>query len=103
MPSYSFSVITPSGKVFDQPVESLVAPGFLGLVGVLAGHAPMICETKPGLVKASSEGRTDWIATGNGVLDVRADHVVLLANWAAKGTSEEDAKAKLSSRPEREK
>ena len=103
MPTYPFSVITPSGKVFDQTVESLVAPGFLGLVGVLAGHAPMICETKPGLVKATSDGRTDWIATGNGVLDVRADQVVLLSNWAAKGTSEDDAKAKLASRPEREK
>jgi F-type H+-transporting ATPase subunit epsilon len=103
MPAYSFSVITPAGKVFEDQVESVVAPGLLGLVGVLAGHAPMICETKPGLVKASAGGKDEFIATANGTLDVRPNGVVLLADWAAKGNSEDDAKAKLASRPEREK
>jgi F-type H+-transporting ATPase subunit epsilon len=103
MPPYSFTVITPAGKVFDQAVDSLVAPGQQGLLGVLAGHAPMICETRAGLVKTGAEGQEAWIAAGEGVLDVRRGQVVLLANWAARGDSEADARAKLDSRPEREK
>ena len=43
------------------------------------------------------------IACANGTLDVRPTGVVLLADWAALGGSEDDARVKLASRPEREK
>jgi F-type H+-transporting ATPase subunit epsilon len=36
------TVISPERAVFDGPAESLVAPAFDGLVGILPRHAPFM-------------------------------------------------------------
>ena len=36
------SVISPEAVLFEGTTESVVAPAFDGLVGILTGHAPMV-------------------------------------------------------------
>ena len=37
---FEMEILTPNRRVFKGPVTSLVAPGEIGYLGVLANHAP---------------------------------------------------------------
>jgi len=46
--TFQLQVLTPTRKLFDARVESIVAPGIEGYVGILAHHAPLITALRPG-------------------------------------------------------
>ena len=54
MANFKLAVLTPRGLIFDGDVSSMVARGSEGQLGVLAGHAPMIVSTIPGVLKISA-------------------------------------------------
>lgn len=93
MPTFPFSILSPRGKTFEGAVTSVSAPGVLGGFGVLAGHAPMIAAVHAGATSVHVEGRTELFFTGEGVLEVSQQAVVLLVDEAEKVESLEAAKA----------
>jgi F-type H+-transporting ATPase subunit epsilon len=48
---FTFELVSPEKLLFNQPVKMVTVPGSLGEYGVLAGHAPMITEIKPGVIR----------------------------------------------------
>lgn len=51
MPSLFHLIILSSGKkIFDGSIQSLIAPGEVGYLGVLANHAPLMTTLVPGKV-----------------------------------------------------
>ncbi len=42
--TFSFRLVTPSGKLLDTQVEAVQFPAHDGLVGVLAGRAPLVMK-----------------------------------------------------------
>ncbi len=94
MPKYKLSILTPDGEIYENEVESLVAPGANGSFGVLANHANMIAATVPGVFKVN-EPDTAYFAVGTGVLEVLDDGAVnFLADRAEKAADSEAAKEK---------
>ena len=92
MATFTLSIITPDGHVFEGQASSLVAPGEEGYIGILADHAPMVCSLKPGvLTLKDAEDKTSLFAVGEGVLEVQNNLVSLLADCAYEVGSEEDA------------
>ena len=51
--AYKLEIITPQGTVYSGDVISIVAPGELGYLGVLAGHAPLVTTLVRGKFTAS--------------------------------------------------
>ena len=51
MLTYQLTILTPDGKIFDNPVEELMAPGAAGMFGVLAQHASMVAALNKGVLK----------------------------------------------------
>lgn len=97
MNTYLFSIVTPGGKVLEERVESLVAPGAEGSFGVWAGHAPMVVALKNGpltLKKAGSgSGGERYYSISAGILEVSGQgNVVLLCDYAVEKHSLQDAK-----------
>ena len=93
MPTYKLSILTPDGNVYENDVESLVAPGAGGYFGILAGHANMIAATVPGVFKVSDPANK-FFAVGTGVLEVLKDGSVnFLADHAEEAKDEESAKS----------
>ncbi len=93
MNSYSLSIVTPNGKVFEGLVESLTAPGAAGFFGILAGHAAMaVClSSGPVTVKKGNEER--YYAISSGILEVsRQNKVILLSDYALEKPSLDEAK-----------
>ena len=102
MSEYTFQIITIGGTVFDGTAEYVSAPGWDGSLGVLSGHAPMICGTRHGAVSITTAGATTHYAASEGVLEVRRDKVILMTPWAEKSATLEDARAAALSARARE-
>ena len=81
-------LITPQGKILDDRVTFVSAPGAMGSFGVLAGHAPMVAVLKNGILKIQKDQEVQLYSIDSGVLEVRTlDHAVLiLVDQAVKTT-----------------
>ncbi len=95
MLTFEFSILTPDGKVYQNHVESIVAPGVSGHFGVLANHASMIAATSPGILKIFKETER-YFVVGNGIVEVSYNQVNFLADSAEQAKSYDDAKLKAS-------
>ena len=86
--NYPCRLITPEGKILDEAVTFISAPGTRGSFGVLAGHAPMVSTLKHGILKIQKNAEVHFYSIDSGVLEVSyPDHAVLiLADQAVKTT-----------------
>ena len=92
---YQLSIITPNGKIFDQEIDSLIAPGAEGFFGVLTKHAPMVSMTNRGVLVVQKSGGTKYFAVSSGILEVNLEGKVLFLSDSAEETQNaEDAKTK---------
>jgi F-type H+-transporting ATPase subunit epsilon len=79
--SFQLTVLTPVRTLLDERVESVVAPGSEGYLGVLANHAPLITALMPGkLTVRLAGGITRIFALSGGFLEVSANRAVILAD-----------------------
>jgi len=94
MANYQLSIITANGEVFNDQVESLVAPGALGSFGVLSNHAPLVTSLCGGPLTVTQNGKENYFAVSSGILEVNdKNSVLLLASFAKKVNSIDEAKA----------
>lgn len=96
MAKFHLSLITPLGKVFDNDIESLKAPGVLGSFGVLTRHAPFLSALQKGVLKLTSDEGEKFFAIDSGILEVDNKNTVLvLADHALLANNQEEALNKL--------
>ena len=83
--SYKLEIVTPKKVVFSGDVLSFSAPGVLGGFQVLRSHAPLISNISVGEVKVVDlEGKEFRYATSGGVVEVKENKVILLAETAER-------------------
>ena len=77
---FNTTILTKEGPVFQGEVASLVAPGEIGYLGVLANHAPLATSLVPGkVILRDSAGKiTAFKSAGNGFLEVLKNEVLVL-------------------------
>jgi len=85
--TFRLEILTPAKKVFEGQITSLVAPGALGYLGVLANHAPLVTTLSPGkVITWDPQGRSTTLrSTGEGILEVRHNTATLLADEIESG------------------
>jgi len=78
------SVITPERQVFDADATSVVIPAHDGLVGILDGRAPLLCELGTGVLRvdAAGSGARQFFVDG-GFAQVLNNEVIVLSERAA--------------------
>ncbi len=75
-----FEFVAQTGRVFEDDVDMVIAPGADGILGILPRHAPLMAVVQPGEVVVKQAGQPDrYFAVGGGFIEVRPDKVVLLA------------------------
>ena len=80
--TFRLEIVTPEKTVFSEDVVSLVAPADRGYLGVLAGHAPLLCTLKPGEIKIRREGGETFYATSGGFMEVTPKRAIVLSESA---------------------
>jgi len=79
---FKVEIVTPEKVSFSEEVESLVVPAERGYLGVLAGHAPLLCTLKPGEIRLVRDGVEDYFATSGGFMEVTPRKTSLLVDSA---------------------
>jgi F-type H+-transporting ATPase subunit epsilon len=77
-------IVTPERELVHEQVEEVQVPGSDGYVGILPGHAAMLGELGIGELSYKAGGHAHYLAVMGGFLDVRDDHVRVLADEAVK-------------------
>jgi len=83
--TFSISLTTPDGSVFDDEAEMVIVPGAAGEIGVLARHAPLIALLQAGSTRVYTNREAQDVqefATGPGFFTVEQDRALALVNTA---------------------
>ena len=81
--SFKLSIVSPSGKVFEDTVDSIAVPGSEGAFEVYSKHTPIISALKSGRVRVRQAGKESAFEITSGILQVDLEHnVSLLADQA---------------------
>ena len=83
--TFSISLTTPDGAVFEDEVEMVIVPGAAGEIGVLARHAPLIALLKAGSTRIYTNRDAEAVhefATGPGFFTVELDRAIALVDTA---------------------
>ena len=81
--SFSVSLVTPAGPVFEGEAEMIVVPGAAGEIGVLARHAPLVATLQAGSVRIHlPSGEILELATGPGFFQVHSGRALVLVDDA---------------------
>jgi F-type H+-transporting ATPase subunit epsilon len=95
-------VVTPERRVLSEAVDTTTVPGLNGELGILPGHTPLISQLKTGILSYTKDGKTFQLHVSGGFVEVRDDHVSVLAEIAER-PEEIDATQARSARERGEK
>jgi len=81
--TFPFSLIAPTGIVYEGPVEQVIAVGALGEFGVLANHVNYITSISPCVVtlQLADNSISEYLVTG-GLAEVKDGAMTMLADDA---------------------
>jgi F-type H+-transporting ATPase subunit epsilon len=80
MATLRLEIITAERQVFSDDVNTVVAPGVEGELGILPHHAPLITMLKPGEVLIRKASEETYMSVSGGFLEVRPDKILILAD-----------------------
>ena len=80
MDGIKLHVLTADGPVLERTVESVNLPTGFGSIGVLKGHADMLCNLEPGVLRLRCEEGTLRLRIGVGIASVEKNEVNILVS-----------------------
>lgn len=95
--TFHLEIVTPRNVVFQGEVLSVSAPGVLGGFQVLIHHAPMFAAIEVGVLKVVDHtGKEIRYATSGGIVEVRNNKVLVLAETAESAEEIDVARAEAA-------
>ncbi|MGB2064683.1 ATP synthase epsilon chain [Marinomonas gallaica] len=87
-------IVSAEQEIFSGSVETLVAAGSYGDLGVYPGHAPLLTTLQPGPVRVIKQnGDEEIIFVSGGFLEVQPHRVTVLADTAVRANDLDEAAA----------
>lgn len=75
-------IITPERIAFSEDVDMVVAPGKMGVLGVLPRHEPLFAQLVEGELKIKKKGEDLYLAIGGGFMEITREKVTVLVTRA---------------------
>lgn len=86
-------IVTPDATVYSEAVEMVTLPAIGGQMGVLPQHVRLMTQMVPGELIVLKDGHEDYLAVGEGLVEVTNDHVSIVTNMAVALESIDEAAA----------
>ena len=87
-------IVTQEGKLFeDDGVDMVLVPGTEGEMGILPHHAALLSTLNYGELRVRKAGAEESFIVYGGVVEVRPDRVIVLADTAESSYELDEAKA----------
>lgn len=92
--SIHLDIVSAEKEIFSGLVQSVVASGSLGELGVMLGHTPLLTSLQPGEVRiVKANGDTEIFYISGGFLEVQPNIVTILADAADRAADLDEAAA----------
>ena len=75
-------IVTPEATVYSEAVEMVTLPAVEGQMGVLPFHVRLVTQLVPGELIVRKDGHDDFLAVGEGLVEVTNDRVSIVSNMA---------------------
>ncbi len=89
-------MVTPYKRVLSEDVDEITAPGFIGELGILPEHTPLLTTLKVGELSYKEGNETFHIAVNWGYLEVENNTVTVLVDTAERADEIDLARAKAA-------
>lgn len=76
------SIVTPSGKVYENDIHMVSVRATSGEMGVLPNHMPIVAPLEISTVRLKTYDDVEYVAVSGGFIEVRGDSVNILAEAA---------------------
>src|ERR1700761_6121374 len=86
-------IITPEAKTFSDDVEQVTLTGGEGEMGILPQHMPLMTQLVAGEITAIKDGKTIFLAVGDGFVQVTGERVSVLTDMAIRAENIDEAAA----------
>ena len=91
-------IVTPEGITFSDDVEMVTLPGSEGELGIFPNHVPLMTQVVAGELTARRNGRDEWLAIGDGFVEITGERVAILTDMAMKADAVDETKAEEARR-----
>jgi F-type H+-transporting ATPase subunit epsilon len=91
-------IVTPEGVTYSENVEMVTLPGSEGEMGIYPNHVPLMTQVTAGEVAARRQGRDEFLAVGEGFVEITGERVAILTDMAIKAENIDEAKAEEARR-----
>jgi F-type H+-transporting ATPase subunit epsilon len=75
-------IVTPEATVYSDDVDMVTLPGVEGQMGVLPQHMRLMTQLVPGELIVRKGGHDDFMAVGEGLVEVNNERVSIVTNMA---------------------
>ena len=86
-------IITPEGLAYSEDVEIVGLRSVDGQIGILPHHIRLMTQMLPGEMMVRRNGREQFLAVGEGLVEVTGEGVSILTDMAIEAEKIDDAKA----------
>jgi F-type H+-transporting ATPase subunit epsilon len=86
-------IVTPEATVYSDDVEMVTLPGIEGQMGVLPQHTRLMTQLVPGELIVRKNAHDDYLAVGEGLVEVTNDRVSIVTNMAIPADQIDEAAA----------
>lgn len=91
-------IVTPEALTYSQEVEMVTLPGVEGEMGIYPNHVPLMTQITAGEVIARKDGRDQFLAVGDGFVEITAERVAIMTDMAILAENIDEAKAEEARR-----
>jgi F-type H+-transporting ATPase subunit epsilon len=91
-------IVTPEGKSYSDDVDMVTLPGVEGEMGIFPQHVPLVTQIASGEIIARKGGRDDFLAVGEGFVQITGERVAIMTDMAIKAENIDEAKAEEARR-----
>jgi F-type H+-transporting ATPase subunit epsilon len=91
-------IVTPEGVVYSDDVEMVGLRSVEGQIGILPHHVRLMTQMLPGEMMVRKDGRDQFLAVGEGMVEVTGEAVAIATDMAIEVDSINEAKAEEARR-----
>lgn len=78
----TLEIVTPSAVAYLSEVEMVTLPAVDGQIGIYPQHVPLMTRIVPGEIIVRKNGRDEFLAVGEGLVDITAHRVAIVTDMA---------------------
>jgi F-type H+-transporting ATPase subunit epsilon len=85
-------ILTPQSQIFSGEADEVLVPTVKGELGILPNHVSLLTQILPGELQVKNGGKVQSIAIMGGYMEVNANKVNILGDYAVRAEDIETSK-----------